>query len=84
MKVTKKPARRKIVVALLGMCVAVSSYAISPAKASTTEAQAAPAVQRAASDHQSRNCAFWYGYYGYYGYYCYYYYYYPYFFFYYY
>ena len=99
MKVTKKPVRRKIVVALLGMCLAVSSYTIPPSEASATQEQVTPAVQSAAGtttvqsapgNPQSQIVPFWnpfwpfyYSYYSYY-YYYYYYYYYPYFVFYYY
>src|SRR5258708_21599315 len=99
MKVTKKPVRRKIVVALLGMCLAVSSYTIPTSEASATQEQVTPAVQSAAGtttvhtapgSPQSQIvpfwnpfCPFYYSYYSYY-YYYYYYYYYPYFVFYYY
>ena len=48
MKVTKKPVRRKIVVALLGMCLAVSSYTIPTSEASIAQEQVTPAVQMAA------------------------------------
>jgi hypothetical protein len=94
MKATKKRVRRKIVVALLGMCMAVSSYTVPESNASPIEAQATPAVQSASGEAQSQIAAFWdpfwpvyYGYYYYY--YPYYYayyppYYYPYFYFYYY
>jgi hypothetical protein len=45
MKMKNKPLRRKIVVALLGMCVAVSSYTISASETSATQEQAAAGVQ---------------------------------------
>ncbi len=73
MKVTKKPARKKIVVALLGLCLAVSSYTVSTAKALSTRGQTAPAVQNATGGAQSQLWPFWnpfwpfyYGYYYYY------------------
>src|SRR5579862_2142502 len=48
MKATKKPVRRKIVVALLGMCLAVSSYTVPRSEASIAQEQVTPAPQIAA------------------------------------
>ena len=91
MKVKNKPVRRRIVVALLGMCLAVSSYTICTSEASTTQEQVTPAVQSAAGTTTVQSAPggpqsqlvpfwnpFWPFYYTYYSYY-YYYYYYPYF-----
>jgi hypothetical protein len=83
-KVRIKPAKRKIVVALLGMCLAVSSYIVPPAKASPTRAQANPTMQSATFDAPSQMpfadplFFYYYGYYYYYYYPYYYSYYYPY------
>lgn len=76
-----KPAKKKIVVALLGMCLAVSSYVVPPAKASPTYSQGNPTLASATGDQLGQtpfaDPLFYYYYYPYY-YYYYYPYYYPY------
>lgn len=78
-----KPAKKKIVVALLGMCLAVSSYIVPPAKASPTHPQGNPTLASATGDQLNQmpfaDPLFYYYYY----YYYYYPYYYPYFYYYY-
>lgn len=49
MKVKNKPLRRKIVVALLGMCMAVSSYTTFASQGTTTQEPVDVAVQGPAS-----------------------------------
>jgi hypothetical protein len=84
MKTIKKPARRRIVVALLGMCLAVSFYTVSTPEASASQVQAGPSAQSSVVG-KSDIVPFWDPFWPfYYGYYYYYYYYYPGFFFYYY
>src|SRR5690349_16577485 len=78
MKLTNKPSKRKIVVALLGMCLAVSSYTIPNAQASASQEQVAaaapPATTVQSAPTQAQSPVF-YGYnYNYYYYYFYYYY----------
>ena len=78
MKVKNKPLKRKIVVTLLGMCVAVSSYTIPSAHASpsqqqiaadtpaTATAQSAPAAPpQSPFDYGYSYYGYGYGYYGY-------------------
>jgi hypothetical protein len=54
MKVKTKPAKKKIVVALLGLCLAVSSYIVPPANGAPTRAQATATLRSAAGDPRSR------------------------------
>jgi hypothetical protein len=71
MKAIIKPVRKKILVVLLGMCVAMSSYSPSYATTAAANGQAAPPAQgvTAVSDHfLPYYCYYWYGFY-----YCYYY-----------
>lgn len=71
MKTIVKPAKKKILVTLLGMCVAVSSYsavlASTPGQATQSPAKAAVSANVVAGVGLTRYCYYWYGVY-----YCYY------------